>query len=241
MSNPKIILLSPHCDDIAFSISGTVKLFFSKKVDILLVNIFNLSSYHLSSYKTAKSTSRVRYVEDKKFATKLSLKKIDLNFPDSSILKHTDHSELICAPTDSRLPSLKLKLYDLFSKINAYKIFCPLGIGGHIDHKMVKEICLEFYQNNYKHLIFYEDLPYATSSNLDEIDSFIKKSTNIILHPQYINITKVWSLKEEAICIYKSQVSKAILTRIKKYAQRISINKNELYERIWVSEEIMNI
>ncbi|EER22289.1 MULTISPECIES: PIG-L deacetylase family protein [spotted fever group] len=233
MKKAKIILLSPHHDDIAFSIGGMISIYcYTKNIKCYLINIFNKTKYCLPTCKTT-NVNKQRNAEDNRFAKQFSLNKINLNFPDSSVLRHTAHSEIICTPHDIRRSFLMQKLNKIFKYIKPNKIFCPLGIGGHIDHKMVKEICLEIFRNNYHNLVFYEDLPYAYDYKSQYIKDIIKRTMPLKLHAKYINITSRWYIKEKSIFFYKSQVTKETIAKIQKYAQSLGANKS-FFERIWI-------
>ena len=58
---------------------------------------------------------------------------------------------------------ITLKIKDVFRKIIAensagdYVVFAPMGIGGHIDHTLVHNICKEIFPN----AIFWADFPYS--------------------------------------------------------------------------------
>ncbi|XVN44358.1 MAG: PIG-L family deacetylase [Rickettsia hoogstraalii] len=171
---------------------------YTKNIKFYLINIFNKTRYYLPTFKT-NNINKQRDSEDNRFAKQFSLNKINLNFPDSSVLRHTAYSETICTPHDIRHSFLMKKLIKIFKYIKPNKIFCPLGIGGHIDHKIVKEICLKIFRNNYHNLVFYEDLPYAYDYKPKYIKDIITKTMPLKLHAQYINITSRWHIKEKSI------------------------------------------
>ena len=236
MKREKIVLLSPHHDDIAFSIGGMISLDYIKNTDYAyyLVNIFNKTCYSLPTFQT-NHISKQRNSEDDKFVKLFMLNKINLSLSDSSLIGHTAHSEAICVPSDTRRSHLTNKLDNIFKCIKPNRVFCPLGIGGHIDHKMVKEVCLEIFKNSYHKLFFYEDLPYAYGHNPNDMETTIKKLTNLELHAHDINITSVWHMKEKSISFYKSQITKEIIDKIRKYAESLG-SKETLFERIWMAK-----
>lgn len=235
MIKKRIVLLSPHPDDIAFSIGGTICSDSFKNASFLLMNIFNKSQYCLPTFKT-DCINQQREQEDKKFAEDFSLIIHNLDLPDSSVLGHTAYSETICAPNDMRSITLKQKLTNILNREKPDIVFCPLGIGGHIDHKMIKEICIDTYHENDWDLIFYEDLPYAYYYSSVGIESIVRKTISLKnLCAQYINITDIWDVKERGIKYYESQVNQTITSNIKIYAQSLGLGTT-LLERIWVTK-----
>ncbi|MCU0323185.1 MAG: PIG-L family deacetylase [Chitinophagaceae bacterium] len=227
----KIILLSPHIDDIAFSMSGFLYQLTTKGYNIFLINIFNNSIYCLPEFKTA-CINKQREMEDQKFVKQFNLNKINLNLNDSSILKHTVLSETICVPNDFRRKKVYKLFVKIFNIIKPSKIFCPIGIGGHIDHRMVKEVCLEVNYNMVQKIFFYEDLPYVYNYTPKHISNIIEKTTTLKLVPQYHDISNIWLVKERSIAFYESQINQSIISSIKNYAKSLG-NNRYLYERFW--------
>lgn len=232
MKKRNIMFLSPHHDDIAFSIGGMISISYATNANYYLINIFNKTCYCLPTFKT-KDINKQRNVEDNQFAKQFGLNKLNLNLPDSSAIGHTAHSETICVPSDTRRFILTQKLNRIFKYIRPNKLFCPLSIGGHIDHRMVKEVCLEIFSDSYRNLIFYEDLPYAYNYDANSIENIIQKTTSLQLHAQYINITSIWHIKAKGVLFYRSQVDKEVIGKVQGYAKRLGLNKR-LFERIWL-------
>lgn len=228
-----IFLLSPHPDDIALSIGGLVDIYAQQGVECCLVNFFTESDYCLPSFQKVDITKQ-RAEEDSKFAKLFNLKRINFSLPDSSILEHTAQSEKLCCPNDIRKSDLKRKLLYSINQFNPKKIFCPLGIGGHIDHRMVKEVVLDINDVTDK-LYFYEDLPYATNYSDQDIKDIIKHTTPLKLTPSLIDITSSWSKKEMGILFYRSQIPYNIVLSIKEYASLLK--HTGLFERIWQPEK----
>lgn len=228
----KIMLLSPHHDDIAFSLGGMIAMYHTQGISYYLVNIFNKTCYCLPDFET-KDINEQRNIEDDRFAKRFGLIKTNLGLSDSSVLGHTAHSETISSPSDIRRPILIRELNSIFKHVEPDRIFCPIGIGGHIDHRMVKEVCLEMFRGSYNNLVFYEDLPYAYDCNPKHIESIISKAIPLRLHAKCMDITSIWDVKEKSILLYESQVNKEIMGKLRKYAQRLGENKH-LLERIWI-------
>lgn len=231
MRRDVVILLSPHLDDVAFSMSGFLYYLIQKKYNVYLINIFNNSNYCLPGFKT-DCVNKQREIEDHKFAKQFNLNKINFNLDDSSILKHTELSETLCVPNDIRRKKVHALLFEFFNITKPCKIFCPIAIGGHIDHRMVKEICLEIGYRSFQNIFFYEDLPYACNYTPEDASIIIKKATTLTLFPKYIDISDIWPVKESSISFYESQVNQAMILNIKNYAQNLG-NNGYLYERIW--------
>lgn len=224
------VFLSPHIDDIAFSISGSLRRIIQKNTSYL-VNIFSKTNYYVSNFDLKSMSVGVqRKTEDKLFIKRFKLKPIYLDHDDSSVLGHTSVSELICSHKDFRNNMVRNSLINIFNIIKPDIVFCPLAIGGHIDHRMLKdelvniiEICKKVY--------FYEDLPYSCEYKPTDLLSIINKTFPFDLFPEEIDISNNWLEKKECISFYESQLDKNTINLIKDYATKF--HKNSLVERFW--------
>jgi hypothetical protein len=92
--------------------------------------------------------------------------------------------------------NLTTQIHDLIKRTSAEVLFCPLGVGQHVDHLITRTIGQQYPQQ----VIYYSDFPYNQSSTADP--DFIKK-----------NKLKAWvwnkKINEKTPLIqgYKTQVS----------------------------------
>lgn len=92
----------------------------------------------------------------------------------------------------------KLKKYLMGEKYNDILLLSPLGIGGHVDHVIIRTISISL---GYP-VLFWEDFPY--NANLDSRTVFFSKNKN---YTYLFSIhSENTSLKYNAIRSYKSQV-----------------------------------
>jgi len=212
---PTHIYLSPHVDDISFSLSATI----AKAPGGNLINIFSRSDFvarpmsYLYLNKTKiDNVSEIRNREDEEWANRLSLKRENLDLTDAtgSGLKPLDLSDLSkeIKLVESRLVSL---LKDMTKNSQESIIFCPMAIGGHRNHLSTLIAIL----NNYKEIsankacvAFYEDLPYAANAQgrLIGIDLFSKISRAKKLTRYVHNLSNdEYQRKIDLVNIYLSQ------------------------------------
>ena len=94
--------------------------------------------------------------------------------------------------------NLNLKNSNLFRISDlGFRIFCPLAIGNHVDHVIVRDLCVKLFKQN---LIFWTDYPYINWENTAE--DFIKK-----LKLKSFIWEKNLDKKRKLILGYKSQIS----------------------------------
>lgn len=157
--------LSPHYDDIAFSLGARV----AAAPGGRLVNLFTRSGYvagtPIDQWPDAATIERVmalRRAEDTAFSTRFGLERLDLGLDEPPVRQRTpwdlaglaDDIEQVRAPLIGLLRSLPA----------ATQIFCPAGIGGHVNHLAVRAVVIELLPELAGHsVLFYEDLPYAAS------------------------------------------------------------------------------
>jgi len=260
----KTILISPHSDDIAFSIGGTLLQNFFKR-PILMLTIFTKSNYSpCIKMSNSETISKVRCLEDAEFADKLQIKLQSLNFSEPQ-LRGYSRKEIFANNNNS--DPVYTEVYFALSKLiksgQCELIVSPMGLGNHIDHINVCDICQRIAKENNIRIIFYEDLHYASQLTLKQISgraNFINPN----LEHLKIYITTTFNDKIENIKLYKSQARRIFQTLIKSHSLRLGMeNKNlkelivsynifkyllflftnksvcvPLYERIWLTREV---
>jgi LmbE family N-acetylglucosaminyl deacetylase len=164
------IYLSPHCDDIAFSIGY----FARARSKGRLVTVFTRSNFTLQPGLGDLSVDQVtalRTQEEKHFAARAGLTLVDFGLPEAPLrgFKAMDPS-----PADQQaavigplfLPKL-LALGRLQRQRQRPWLFVPMAMGGHLDHAIVLKAILGHRRalGRFFRLAFYEDLPYAAWIN----------------------------------------------------------------------------
>lgn len=162
------IYLSPHHDDIAFSLGS----FLDANPGGTLINLFTRSNYlaslpvrHDATADEIERVMAVRKGEDRMFAEAVRLKRIDLDLDDAPVAKR-DPFDASSLDADLRqLAALPQMLDGLVKTSDGPRLlFCPAAIGGHANHVATREFVLrnrQALQANFT-ILFYEDLPYAS-------------------------------------------------------------------------------
>lgn len=164
------VYLSPHYDDICFSIGNLACRFRGN-----LVNLFTLSSYVAVDMELpadvrerVEVVTRLRHQEDRFFSDAARLARHDLGLCDAPLLGHR-HSDLT---------SLRGEVAALLARLMPYihavmpnegnprtaALYCPMGIGGHRNHLSTLLAVRRAYDTLRRHctVFLYEDLPYAS-------------------------------------------------------------------------------
>ena len=102
--------------------------------------------------------------------------------------------------------AVKKKLSETVDKNNSI-IFCPLALGNHIDHVVVRMVCDEIFNN----VIHWSDYPYNTKNKVDDIDKNL----------EVIKLGLDFKKKEDLVKKYASQYNAVIgennINRLEEY------------------------
>jgi LmbE family N-acetylglucosaminyl deacetylase len=173
----KIVVVSPHRDDAAFSLSLAIGAWLERGHAVEVVNCFTRSEYApFSDVSSVHANDRMTYVtalrlkEDESWrkqfgagAKRLSLK--DLNVKDGPLRMHCGLEELAAVavnPVDKAMGKIQKALE------GADAVLLPLALGGHVDHRTAREASVALAGSQLP-CGFYEDLPYALEVGAEAI------------------------------------------------------------------------
>ena len=173
-----ILLVSPHADDVAYSLGGHLITGALPGKHCVLVTVFSVSDfapYLLPPSGDSRVVSQVRADEDRRFAMSHDLQLIRLDHQEAPIrdnIRHVNdlfknHLEIIGHPY---LPQVRATIGGLLQLKRWSKVFGPLGLGGHIDHLLVRETLDSLFRKGSR-FFFYEDLPYAGEIAVEDYHS----------------------------------------------------------------------
>ncbi|HEX7777323.1 MAG TPA: PIG-L family deacetylase [Parvibaculum sp.] len=162
------LFLSPHADDICFSLGA---LAFRRRAGTLLT-VFSSSSYIAPAQRWRithpEETTQIRQAEDAAFASSCGLAMRTFGL-DDAMARGRDVFDLSAAEEDTSWLEEHLvpTLFDLAGEtaedIARPWLFCPAGIGGHIDHVILRSVVarnIEPLMRRWR-VCFYEDIFYA--------------------------------------------------------------------------------
>lgn len=226
------LLLSPHYDDIAFSIGGLV-LQLKNLHRLWLIILFGQTNYTFKC--NVRNVNIIRNLEDQCFAQKINAYRKIYKLPDTSILKHTEVSEVLFNPFngDSRYEECKKNILSLIEQLQPDFIFSPIGLGGHIDHRITFDIV--FNMKIYERCLFYEDIPYVTYLSNNKINKIVRMYLGNKVAHYLFDVTQQHNEKIENIRIYESQVERNLIHNIETYSNQLNLSKG-FFERIWFCE-----
>lgn len=227
------LLFEPHFDDAAYSLSGLILSGVIDPMEAELVTVFTQSTFApYANVKTIDEISALRAIESASFCQQLKLKNSTLGFSEAPIRGYSLDAifdENYKSNLEQNLKDNLLKeMGRLKKQFQPSRIFCPLGISGHIDHFIVRECAEETFENQ---LFYYEDLPYAGEISSAEYQAWIDALT-IDLIP----LKNEWNsfLKERIRLLktYQSQVADKDIQAVINYTER------NVFERYWMRKQI---
>jgi LmbE family N-acetylglucosaminyl deacetylase len=183
-------------------------------------------------YKKICDLSLQRHIEDREVAKTLNVSLIDLGFDDAVFRKRKVNNKFLLgvgkvvpeilhiypiyrlnirrgkiSTQDKELMYiLKKRLKEVVNKDRDI-VFCPMSVGGHVDHRIVKKVC----QDVFKNAFFWMDYPYVLSA-VNKERLFSQKYSCFSFDPD-------WKFKESMIKGYKSQYYAIFKNGIKRISE----------------------
>jgi deacetylase len=231
---PRHVFFSPHPDDIAFSaFASLVRV--PAGVPRALVTVFSQSCWSFCSPVEpgqALAVSARRLEEDMRFARAQGVALVHLGLRDTSLRGLPAGGEYRrSAEEDPLYPALVAELRQVLEGEGPEAVcHVPLGLGGHVDHLLVRDAVLAL-RGGARGVSFYEDLPYAEGYGEEEIAGHARSlRVGAPLEPCVLELD--WPGKLEALRMYESQLEASTLPRIERHARRVAASRS-LAERVW--------
>jgi LmbE family N-acetylglucosaminyl deacetylase len=229
------VVLSPHSDDAAFSLAGTLHLIAESGGTITIVNYFSMSAFtpfapHLDSTESTDLRKR----EDRQFAKLLGARcsMIWLDVADAPLRGY--NPRMVCRTGELSVSDGKLvtDMYQMTVPVlnPGCAVFAPLGIGGHIDHRIVVEVAKQVAMRGTESLYFYEEIPYAAlRSDEENAGTALRVASELhqIADPFVISFPGLLDLKLNSVFCYPSQVGSSYTAGMRTLKDRLA------RERVW--------
>lgn len=232
--NFNTIIFSPHSDDVAYSLGGSlIKGYFEKP--IMMVTVFTKSNFSPRlKLRDASEITKIRIQEDLDFANILNIHYLGLDFPEPPLRGLTAEDIFIRSPKDDFIYSeVSSSIFDIIKRYPDADIVCPLAIGGNVDHKIVLESCLTHQKHTNNNYIFYDDYPYAGSFRM----SYLKEhayNINPNLNQKKVDITPYYKEKISNLRLYRTQIGSQIPFGVYNHSRRLN-SSYSFVDYLWVN------
>ncbi len=196
----RVIVVSPHSDDAALSISG----FLERCPRSWKVLLLTLTGGDIET----ESAWRVRLNEDRLFAKVVGANYEACSIPDARVALPL--TPVLSTPTSCRVAAFVRVLQSVILRVDPHLVLLPLGAGGHSDHLASCEaglmVLLSGSIQERTSILLYEDLPYAAMQPgcvHHRVDALIGRGTAVVSHT--VEISQHQALRVVAASIYRSQ------------------------------------
>jgi LmbE family N-acetylglucosaminyl deacetylase len=183
-----------------------------------------------------------RRVEDERFAYFAEASIVFLDLPDAVFRGYEGDEQLLGAPRDDDDAPYDLLAREI-ARLEPQKVYVPLGVGGHVDHQLCRNVGIRLLQESRRWVMpgpeyagivnFYEDFPYAwwtdfaTPRDLGPgVLDGLPQDVSII--PAFADITDQLERKIMGIDLYTSQLerlfdgTKAMANDVRAYGRAIA-------------------
>jgi LmbE family N-acetylglucosaminyl deacetylase len=161
----------------------------------------------------------IRRAEDERFAWFMEVSLVDLGLPDASFRGYAGDAQLLGGPRDDDEPPLALLRREIL-RLEPQQVYFPLGLGGHVDHVLCREVALALLAEPRGWVMptpdlagilsFYEDFPYAWWDDFEGQADLPHAMTSLprgtALEARYADISDVLERKAAGVAVYGSVV-----------------------------------
>jgi LmbE family N-acetylglucosaminyl deacetylase len=163
-----------------------------------------------------------RRLEDERFAYFAEASIVFLDLPDAVFRGYEGDDELLGMPRADDDAPFELLRREI-TRLEPQKVYLPLGVGGHVDHQLCREVGIRLLQErrewvmpgpDYAGIVtFYEDFPYAWWNDFRRledlgVDPRSALPADISVIPEFADITDQIERKIMGINLYESQMER---------------------------------
>lgn len=241
-----LLVLSPHMDDAALCAAGHIQLARNNNVRVVIVSVFagfppsgKLSAlardFHTDCGLSSDAVT-VRRAEDAAAAAILDAEIVWLDFPDaiyrvsSGVHAYASREALFGCPVDDGAICAEAVRQIGCSFPDVDELLIPLGVGGHVDHKLTRRIGEILLCSIGPRLVaWYEESLYVWQLGAD---AWRGVDTKGIVCRDVVLSSAFWDCKCAAVESYRSQIS---MLGLDLHDPNSIMNSSLRTERIWLS------
>ncbi|MFF8970315.1 PIG-L deacetylase family protein [Streptomyces sp. NPDC014995] len=240
------VVVSPHPDDAALALGGTVAGQGARFLDVFSVETWTKDPY----YAERPALTRRLLLDEEGVAARVLRARVELlGFVDAAdrdlrrdrFFADPAWSDGFAREEPELFDALTARLATLLDGVG--QVYAPLGVGGHVDHLACREAVLELARAGglgAARVAFYEDQPYSLFSSAEEtakkLGARLAEEGLGDLRPELLPVDDTAALtKCEALGAYRIQVRKGIIQRIRRHGVRLAEGSPfPAAERIWL-------
>lgn len=158
-----VLAVSPHPDDVAFS-AGVLLKCLAEHFPTEILTVFDRSRWipnHNTADTDVDTASRLRIEEDRIFCSWAGVGRRSLSLEDAGLRGYDDRTERGTQLQMDNTSAQVCRMIDpLLRNLDRALVLGPAGIGGHVDHCIVRDAVLKHARHD-AIVLLYDDLPYA--------------------------------------------------------------------------------
>ncbi len=201
-----------------------------------------------------------RRVEDERYAYFAEASIVFLDMPDAVFRGYEGDAQLLGAPRDDDAAPFELLRQEI-DRLEPQRVYLPLGVGGHVDHQLCREVGVRLLEEGRRWVMpgpdyagmvaFYEDFPYAWWSDFRGLagladNPFGRLPVGVSLSAEFADITDQLEAKIMGISLYESQLDRLfdgkreMANAVRTYGRAIAEvgGVDGSAERYWVSGRV---
>lgn len=205
----------------------------------------------------AGDTMAQRRLEDERYAAFAEASIVWLDLPDAVFRGYEGDEQLLGAPRDDDPAPYDLLLREIV-RLEPQHVYLPLGIGGHVDHRLMREVGFGLLGESRKWVMpgpdytgivsFYEDFPYAYWEDFGRLEDLPSGALEnlpggVSLRAEFADITDQLERKIRGIGLYDSQIdrlfagTKGMADAVRSYGAKVADlgGVQGAAERYWVT------
>jgi LmbE family N-acetylglucosaminyl deacetylase len=173
----------------------------------------------LTDAEAADDAQAIRRLEDERYAYFAEASLVLLDLPDAVFRGYEGDEQLLGQPREDDPAPVALLRREI-ARLEPQKVYFPLGVGGHVDHQLVRNVGLAMVGDARRWVMpgpewagivsFYEDFPYAwwgDFRSLDELgEGFFEMPYDVSIAPSFADISDQVERKITGISLYESQL-----------------------------------
>jgi LmbE family N-acetylglucosaminyl deacetylase len=243
------LYLSPHFDDVALSCGGCAALD-AQTGHVTVATVFagqpdgelnEFARFQHDRWGTGAGAVDERRLEDASAVRALGAHSLWLDFGDAIYRGDLYLSDLELfgpvKPEDAATASVvQDSIRALVEKIQPVRVYAPLGVGGHVDHRLVRDAAMSV-SGRGTTLYLYEDIPYAAARGA--VEEWIADS-GLKLVPIFVDVSVVMPARLASIAAYATQLPTIFRnfgpweSVVRTYHGNLSERPGRYVERLWV-------
>ncbi len=163
-----------------------------------------------------------RRLEDERFTYFSEASVVFLDLPDAVFRGYEGDAQLLGAPRPDDTAPFDLLRQEIV-RLEPQKVYLPLGVGGHVDHQLCRDVGIALLHEPRRwvmpgpdyagKVVFYEDFPYSWWNDFDRLedlgaDVVARLPSDVSISPTYADIGDQIERKITGISLYESQIER---------------------------------